>query len=614
MINKAMLKENIKRLIAIPMAFLIVTIAFSILPLHIGDRVSALYWAFDLFHHQNFLLIMSTVLMTLILAVFLHPFYFDKKAAVHFHSLPATKAELFFTNLATGFIFILGFTLIISLLLLIPFHYGTNNTWSRAYEFSHTFSGVVFFFLRTLLGFIFYYTMFTLAINLSANRLVGVLFSAALMGLSLSISFFIYIIAYLYIFGHPGINQNFLTLSAIFTNPAMLGLAILDQGISTANIITTYIVLTVVFIAIGYFVAQKRRLEQVGSGIPFKPLENICIFLFSLFGAIISAMFFLAMMESIIGLYVGLVIGFLLFFIIAQTVLEKSIQIKHRLKLLIPNAIIMVILYFIISFSHIFMAGYINRIPQLNEIYAIELDNWWHGEEHRNSRKIRDEEAIGLATIFHEKILSTRAEYGNIPLQRIIGRNPFEQRFEIRYHLHNGEELHRVYYLPFEVAYSEESINFDSHEAVILRSFSTLNGVNEFEIGLIRIRLDRLIPREDDIFNHRRYEHEQVKQVVLSMSDDRIEPMLEAIREAVIVDSIHWLQRNTMITAYHLEIPSASYVPPVPLSPYNLTIEIQTLQNLTYPHHQSWWQNDWIDLDIKYAQQILEILELEIPQ
>ncbi|MCL1925294.1 MAG: hypothetical protein FWF50_06910 [Defluviitaleaceae bacterium] len=591
MINKAILIENIKRLLAIPIYFLIMIIAFAILPLHTTrDYYSTAWQVYHIIHHQNIFIVSSMVTMPLILAIFLHPFHFDKKVAINFYSLPIKKAELFLTNLATGLIFITALVLIVSVALLIPFNYSieVHLSWESAIQdFTHDFSGTFLFFLRTLLGFIFYYAMFTLAMSLSANRLVGILFSIALMGFTFAATSFIYIISYLYIFGHPGFDDNQF-ISAVFSNPALLW-TIIRGDLAISPFIIAYIILTFIFIILGYLATQKRRLEQVGTGMTFKWIENICTFLFSFFGAVISAAFLTALLESIIGIYIGLILGFLIFFIIGQMILEKSLQIKHRLKLLIPNAIIIVVLYGVFNFLHIFMAGYINRIPDINEVYAIEVDrNWFWDEEIRTLRKIRDEDAIRLAAILHESILESRSEYGAIPLQRMVGINR-GIRFELIYHLHNGEVVHRAYYVPFDITHTEPFINLFSNDTVILRNFLTLTGV--FDLSLVTVQLERLTENEFGWWNTEIKETQNI-----TMNDTRLEPLIEAAREGLLKQT-----RQEVVTAE-----DGRNVLPLPR--YQITLSIQTIEN-----NIRFFSGDWVNIRIEYADQILELLEIELP-
>ena len=323
LILPALLREQFKRFWAISALTMLFYLLFVFLPIYSDSGHSQVRSVISLLNGESMALI--AVFLSPFLAVIpLFSYLFSSNSTTFFHALPASKNQLLFTNMLAGLVLILVPLLILSILLLIPIHTpmaADLPEWARMPsiggqtlaegELINTFSRVAQFFLHTAIIKISIFTLFVLAANLAGTLAIAVLLCVFVPFLPILIHF---IIDY-FLFDH-------------FSFPRIYR-AVLDDIMDIIfgfHILRTLLVLPAI-----YYCYHRRKLERTGDAIVFYPVKNFLVFLFSIYGMVLMGISFHHLLGSD-AVYIGFVLGFLLTFIVLQMIMEKTFQIRHKLK------------------------------------------------------------------------------------------------------------------------------------------------------------------------------------------------------------------------------------------------------------------------------------------
>ena len=589
-INKAIFIENIKMFFLIPVVFVAIFLVFLIIPLHTTDnfqQVGSLLR--EILTGRNTLYMISVALFPLLMALFINGFNFDRAFTNAYNSFPVNRRIIFLTNFVSGLSLIIISLAVISLFLLIPLSYERLPFEGFSFFHGHTPFGVLIFFIRSVIIFSFYYSLFTLTITLSGNMLVAILFSAALSVFPFAAHLLILAISELFILGHPGISVT--TMHHIITFIATMPLFYHDRiGFNIFPLM--YLIQIIAFIVLAYFANKHRSAEKASTGVVFGWLENICIFLFSLFGAVTTPIVFGLLFGNIIAFHVGIFLGFLIFFILGQIILEKSFNIKNRLKLkiIIPNFLILIIGYVLINFSSFFFTFYVNRVPSLSTIESADIGLFGRNPlffmdyELRETRLITNEETIQLIRELHEEILQNR----NIKFFEVYDFFTQRQRgttfqIPIIYNLTNGRTVTRVYTI-FENSIPEDfGYKLSNDKNFILRDFTLLIPHLEDEISEIVVTLFRLTRTSAGW-----YDHYQSEIVSIYYDDPNFTYILEALRNAAVENA-----REELRLRFNNDVREETY---------RITASLFGEYN---------WQNTFINMHIENSIEFADLLDFE---
>ena len=578
-INKAIFIENMKMFFLIPVVFIAVFLIFLVMPLHTDSNLYGVaYEANEILNGRNIIYVVSMFLFPLLMAIFINGFNFNKAWANAYNSFPVNRRIIFLTNYSSGILLIIASLVIVSLFLLIPFDY----LWGAPV---HSPFRVFVFFIRSVIVFSFYYSIFTLTMTLSGNSLVGILFSAALNVLPISINILILLVSEIFILGHPGThgpNMAILisTIPLVYSN--RLGL----------NFITiAYIVQTIAFIAFAYFANKKRKAEKASSGVVFEWLENICIFMFSLFGAVITPLAFVLLFRNVVAFHLGIFTGYIIFFLLGQIILERSFVIKQRLKLkiILPNILILILVYVVINFSNFFFAFYVQRIPNASNIESVDVHLFGHhsslflshrNEEIRDIRAITDGETIELVRELHRDILRNR-DIRFSSLYELFVERRGDDTFvtTISYTLTNGRTVTRMYEIFEDSIPDDFAYELLSDDSFILRDFILLMEEFESDITNLIIHLDRM-----ERGPHGWWSTEMIEFLSIYYDNPNIEDILSELRSATLKDMRNRIRNENEEQKYSLFI--------VIYSEYH-------------------WQTTIINIDIENAYDFINLLDFE---
>ena len=486
LINIPLLKEQLKRFWAIAAILMIIYVVAGTIPVYFVDLEHRDYHHIlagnmaDLLSMANPVVIIVMLLSPILAVMALYPYHFNNSASTAFHSFPLSKRQLFWTNIAAALILMLIPLLIFCFTILIPVNYPgmlAQEQWDGSIHLRqfvvlppaifpgglevgatiNSVPAVIAFFARMSIGIIFYFSVFLLAASIAGNRVIAILLSGALPLIPIAIHILIMGIAQTFVFGFDSTNDTFrLETTLTYSNPAMFGLSIARGGrldpLSVWPAIFSYVLGGVLLFVIAYICTQKRKLERTEDSVVFTPFKNVCVFLVATIGMLLMGAFLFSMSNSFIGLYVGSAIGFVIAYFIGQMIAEKALDVRHKIKTVLPFAGVMLGLYaFTILFVNFGMGFYVNRVPLASEVARVSIhhDASWGLGQGFEFMLTDDPVAIALTLEGHQQILNNRSHLQNRRREILRGGNRQTlHSIPITYLLNDGTVIRRMYRVP----------------------------------------------------------------------------------------------------------------------------------------------------------------------
>ena len=476
-VNLQLLKEQLRRFGIIGAAALLAYFLGVLLPLlnesqRAGTGVERMI--VNILRMQNPILMVAMVLLPFCVVMALYPYHFSGRATTAFYTFPVTKRQLFWTNFVAGSALIIVPLLIMCLFLLIPIFYtlpadidGLRQTfrwgiWLPPTIFPedgllhgqviNSLWRVTAFFGRNVVGFMFFFGVFSLAVSLAGSRLISILLCAALPFVPAAIHGMIYGMSVFYLFGvHEASLAGSVSQTMVHTFPAAWNVVIdgnyaRELGIWVHTVV--YTAIAAVLFALAYMCSRMRKHERTGESVVFNKFKNAMVFTLSMAGMVAMGAFLMALFGGRVWWYTGFMFGFALMFVIAQMIAEKAFDIRHKLKLLIPFGAIMVGAYIVVVLIlTVGMRPYVNRVPDSARVEAVAIGRQWGW--HNVGPFVSDPEIIERVTEVHREILDNRAY-----LRRAHNNSRFNNRwggwvtsFPIIYRMDDGSYIRRNYFL-----------------------------------------------------------------------------------------------------------------------------------------------------------------------
>jgi len=517
LINITLMKEQLKRFWAIGVLSMMAYLLFVILPMYsqatsIHNPEGMVWFMVSLLSMQN-----PTVLIIVMAGAFctvmaLYPYSFSHSAATAFHSFPISKKQLYWTNIAAASILVLLPLLFFSLISLIPVYYpiptrelvdaaGIVTFHSGIHlppalfprelvqgDVVNTFPVVIGFFGRAVLTFVFYFSVFLLAVSVSGNRVIAILLCGAIPFIPVGVHALIELAVNTYVFGYEDMHSGFrLLFTMSLSNAAAWYAAVNDNAVMLYT--TVYAVTAAVLFIIAYYCGHRRKQERTGDSVVFAALNNVLVFLVSMFGMISMGGFMAGMTQSRAGMYIGLVIGFTIAYFIAQMIAEKAFNISHKIKVLIPFGGIMAALYVLMLLvTHFGMASFVNHVPQASDLAGVSLSHQWRWTpaHERPNIYFNDPEALALALEAHQNIVDNQRYLRN------VHRAAWHEQVPFTYLFHDGTTMYRTYILPRDFMESSGIDYLMRHPAVVLSAFPALDRPGVIEVIRLNFSTDGL--------------------------------------------------------------------------------------------------------------------------
>jgi len=461
-VSSALLKEQIKRFWPLIPITCLGYLLFIILPLYVyvmgNNHHDSAELMIAVLTMQHPFIIASTVLVPFCAVMTLFSYMFSENAAIGFYGYSKNKGQLFWTNVLAGFFLILAPLVVLAVGIFIGVVYPPGVEVPLALfpdggievgQLINTMPALGGFFLRLIIALLFYFSMFLFVCTLAGNGL-----SALLLNLLFPILFTVLYalsiaMASVYVVGLDLSNALSPQMMLRHSNPIMW-----YQSFGTENPMLFYLAFSVaslILLIAANVCFHKRKLEHIGNAVVFESFKMVLIFLISLAGMIVIGRFYITLASGRLSIYYGYTLGFAIAFCLSMMLFEQSFYIMHRIKLIIPSVIIMVLMYVSIMVVTLFGTRfYTHHIPERPAVVGVYVSNeapWTVDVDFNTSA-----DAIARTLAVHEQIVDELCYLHDVLWESITGGGRhFEyrggQHLYLAYQLENGGIMFRRYAL-----------------------------------------------------------------------------------------------------------------------------------------------------------------------
>ncbi len=371
--------------------------------------------------------VLFPVVIPVIIAVLAYRYIQKGRQASLYHSLPVTRAALYFNSFVSALILYIV-PLLINILIM-----GLLNSFSFLSDFYTTELIFKWLGLSVLYGILF----------MSMTIFVGMF-----TGSSVAQIVFVYILNLLPLFFFETIRGNLSSLLygfATYSNTGFyrktpMSMLFSNSWELTPWLIVSYIVLALLLLVGGLVAFKLRRPETAGDIITFKPIRPVFIYGVTVCATLIGGAYFLGISRAsipftIFGYFLSALIGY----VVVQMVTNKTFKVLNTYKGYLGYALVLIIMLLGIRFD---VFGYVNKVPADDEVANVYMGynlHWWENQDsenyisHDNTTLYKETSNIKNITELHKMILENRSEEGSSTY--------------IAYTLKNGKKIVRHYNL-----------------------------------------------------------------------------------------------------------------------------------------------------------------------
>ncbi|HKM28626.1 MAG TPA: DUF6449 domain-containing protein [Anaerovoracaceae bacterium] len=449
-ISPALIVENLKQYWAIAMVGFLLFFASGPFPVMMGvnNQAKDMYIK-DILSNGNLMFIFVLVVLPVAASIAVFKYLHTTNAVTVIHSMPFSRQRLFNSAAISGMIIVVVPIILIGLIMALitgsdGFLWMVDSMIISLFVFSISTIAAV------ISGTIFVHTLLAFLLNYITNILIY--FTQR------------YMISFLD--GYEG--SKFFDKVYSYLSP-------LSHRMNMSHIIEAsewwlmliYVALSLAFLAIGYLLYKKVKLEHEGNGMVFKLAADVVSILIAFIGMTAIGYYLRSISDGgndMIFFYFGCVIGSTVFFIVCRMIIERAVNIFSK-ENFIKYGIFVVIAAIFLSFTVFDITGYEKRVPEEDDVAYVtlpDLDNWaFYSDDEKYKAKFDDEESIEAVTQLHSRIvtedLQTPYKYYVEPAyyaeegknEEIVGNVAFT------YHLKNGKTMSRQYAIWFKPGVEE---------------------------------------------------------------------------------------------------------------------------------------------------------------
>ncbi len=369
------------------------------------------------------------ILAPVIIGTLLFMYMQKSKAASMFHSLPLSRAVLYFNSCISA-----------AILLVIPilFNAGVMFLLNGFTDLSDIYSASMIFRwvgLQLLFGLLF---------------LSMTIFTGIFTGNSVAQVAFVYILNFLpyYLVEFVGGNlQSLLYGFRSYSNDSFMdklpmSMLFLTKRNLSASVIVLFIILTIALFAGGLWAFKKRKPEMAGEVIAFRWVRPIFIFGVTTCVALLGGAYFASVFNTMPMEFTifGLFLGSLLAYIIVQMITNKTFKVLNTYKGYLGFALVMVILLLGVKVD---IFGYQNKVPAPESVVEVYFGNNIYYWENRNNPEYKSNDE-------NQNIFTTQENIKGITTfhKAIVQQRPKDNKYNgnyLIYKLKNGSEIRRYY-------------------------------------------------------------------------------------------------------------------------------------------------------------------------
>ncbi|NLY70938.1 MAG: hypothetical protein GX076_04565 [Clostridiales bacterium] len=512
-ISLPLIKENLRRLWAIPVVFFLVYFLSGVFPILMAYRNInniANYIEMSLHNLQPFYM-GAHLFMPVLTAVILYRYLQATSSVAVMHSLPFTRDNLFNSNFVSGIILTVSPIVINGIILLLiskpaykQWGYGDSLTIDTVNVFTRV--EIVNWIWTSIVIVLVLYTISVFAGIITGNNLMHLFMSF----------FFIFIVSILYtIFNfYFDLFLFGFNLSGDWDDIALSispYTGVLNSQGSFSVLATLYYILTfVVMIIITKLLYNRRKLERATDSLTFEFMKPIICYIITFLGMTLLGIYFKELGGSMLYMYTGFAAGTVISFIIAQMIVTKSIHIfnKSGLKSFLVYALIAIL--FLVGLN-VDAAGFERRVPNPQKVDSIiisdgfnsVLSNYHYNDE---KKKLKDPENIKAITEFHRNIVQNKNRFENPDSNR------FRSNITIEYDTGGILNMNRAYNIDYEFFANNEDMAkvFESLE------YKAINSL--YNLGAEKYDSIRLYGKLHEV--HEIYKKDEIEELIACMEKD----------------------------------------------------------------------------------------------
>ena len=374
-------------------------------------------------------LIIAPIIMGLVLFQYLHA----KESADTLHSLPVQRSTLYRTHMLTGIILLILPLLVTSALSILI------NLFLNLGDYYTIVDVIRWFCYTSLLSISIFFTcvvvgMFTgSAIAQGVLTFIFLLFPASIIVLIVStLSYLIYGFYY-------NISFSMVYLSPI--NRVMAGFYPLKDMAMGGTEICVYLILYIVFFVLANYLYKIRNLENAGQAIVFPKLHIPFKYGVTFCTMLIGGLYFYSMQETLAWTIFGYFVGSLLGYLIAEIILNKSLNFFKNTKSMKGYLIFAGITIICLLFIRCDFWGFEKRQPDLAEVDKIYFgDGFFDNPKEMEKRFFTEQDNLENIYQLHQEVIQNKNDYYFNKKQMHQG-----QSATFIYQLKNGRTMSRGY-------------------------------------------------------------------------------------------------------------------------------------------------------------------------
>jgi ABC-2 type transport system permease protein len=430
----------------------------------------------------QYLLLVVPVLISVLVFRYMQ----KSRSASLYHSLPITRATLYFSSVLSAVIlFVLPLILVTSIMFLFSWFSPLSAFYTPALIFTwfgySLLFGILFISMSVFVG------MFT------GNSIAQLAFIYILNALPMFLVEFVRINLKKLLFGFDTYSNV-----SFYDNMPMIMLFKIGYSDYQALITVVYIFVAIALFAGGLLAFKIRKPETAGDIITFRPIRPVFIYGVTVCATLLGGAYFLSMSDNVSFPFIlfGYFISSILSYVVVQMLTNRSIKILHTYKGYIGYALVLLILMLGVKFDVI---GYINKVPAANDIKEVYIGYniyWWESKDRTDLNITDDRDESGIytepenienITKLHKLILDKRSSNGSSEY--------------IAYKLKNGEKIIRYYCIDTDQYASAlipvyESAEYKKSRFPIL--YQDVNNIKYVEMGDNRTQKTPYVLSEKD--------------------------------------------------------------------------------------------------------------------
>lgn len=520
-LSPALVVENLKQYWAIAMVGFLLFFASGPFPVMMGENNQAKdMYITDVLANGNLMFIFVLVVLPVAASIAVFKYLHTTNAVTVIHSMPFSRQRLFNSAAVSGLIIVAIPIILIGLIMTLIA--GSDG---------------LLWMIDSMIITLFIFSISTIAAVISGTIFVHTLLAFLLNYISNILIYFTqrYMISFLD--GYEG--SKFFDKVYSYLSP-------LSHRMNMRHIIETsewwlmliYVVLSLVFFAIGYLLYKKVKLEHEGNGMVFKLAADVVSILIAFIGMTAIGYYLRSLSDSgndMIFFYFGCVIGSAVFFIVCRMIIERAVNIFSK-ENFIKYGIFVVIAVIFLSFTVFDITGYEKRVPEKDDVAYVTLpylDNWaFYSDDEKYKAKFNDEESIEIVTQLHNRIVTEDLQ---TPYKYYVedAKNEVEvNSVAFTYHLKNGKTMSREYMIWFKPGVEEAIKSLyesdDNKSAGVFRGLTAgdfkkivIHDAGYYsELTLSPSEAEGVMAAMDADFEARTYEQETEQETLCSISFD----------------------------------------------------------------------------------------------